>query len=117
MNLSAEQIAKVCHEANRAYCESIGDFSQPAWEDAPEWQKESAVNGVNFHLGNQSSTPRDSHDKWMTEKFMDGWKYGAVKNPETKEHPCLMPYDSLPKEQQTKDVLFIAIIRSLETKY
>jgi len=27
-------IAKVCHEANRAYCESIGDNSQLSWEDA-----------------------------------------------------------------------------------
>ena len=34
------QIAMVAHETNRAYCESIGDNSQPKWEDAPEWQKE-----------------------------------------------------------------------------
>lgn len=33
-----EQIARMAHEANRAYCQALGDDSQPAWEDAPEWQ-------------------------------------------------------------------------------
>ena len=26
----------------------------------------------------------------------DGWKYGPVKDPEKKEHPCFVPYDDLP---------------------
>jgi hypothetical protein len=37
-----DQVARVCHEANRAYCQTLGDNSQPAWDDAPEWQKDSA---------------------------------------------------------------------------
>ena len=36
-------IAKACHEANKVYCESIGDDTQPSWENAPEWQKESVA--------------------------------------------------------------------------
>ena len=112
--MNVEQIAKTCHEVNRAYCSSIGDNSQPAWEDAPEWQKESAKNGVKFHLGNPNSKPSDSHENWMAEKEKDGWKYGPVKNPEIKEHPCMVPYEQLPVEQQTKDALFIAVVRSFE---
>ena len=46
MNKDAEYIAKVCHEVNRAYCMSQGDGSQPRWEDAPDWQKQSAISGV-----------------------------------------------------------------------
>lgn len=112
--MNIEQIAKTCHEVNRAFCESIGDFSQPSWADAPQWQKESAINGVNFHLANPNSKPCDSHNNWMAEKLKDGWKFGEVKNPETKEHPCMVEYEQLPKEQQTKDALFISVVRSFE---
>lgn len=109
------EIARTCHEVNKAFCESIGDDSQPKWEDAPEWQKESAVNGVEFHLSNPDSKSSDSHDNWLAEKEKDGWKYGEVKDPEKKEHPCMVPYDKLPKDQQTKDALFISVVRSFET--
>ena len=39
-------IAIICHEANKIYCESLGDNSQESWEDAPEWQRASAIDGV-----------------------------------------------------------------------
>ena len=108
-----EQIAQVCHEANRAYCRTIGDFSQPSWDDAPDWQKLSAINGVRYHLENPDVTPEDSHVNWMKEKLEAGWKYGPVKDPETKEHPCMKPYGQLPEEQRQKDALFMAIVNVL----
>jgi hypothetical protein len=110
------QIAKVCYEVNKTYCESIGDMSQVSWEEAPQWQKDSVINGVKFHLENPNSKPCDSHNNWMAEKLKDGWKFGKVKNPDTKEHPCMVAYEELPKEQQTKDALFITIIRALQVK-
>jgi hypothetical protein len=112
--MNIEQIAKTCHEVNKAFCESIGDFSQPSWNDAPQWQKESAINGVHFHLANPNSKPGDSHNNWMAEKLKDGWKFGEVKNTDKKEHPCMVAYDELPKEQQTKDALFISVVHSFE---
>lgn len=63
-----EQIAKTCHEVNKAYCESIGDNSQPDWKGAPEWQKNSAINGVDFHISNDV-TPEQSHQNWMKDKL------------------------------------------------
>lgn len=108
-----ERIAKVCHEANRAYCQSLGDMSQPTWEDAPEWQRESARMGVDLHLmGNFG--PEASHIAWMNHKLNDGWKYGPVKDPEKKEHPCLVPFGALPREQQAKDFIFRAIVHALK---
>jgi hypothetical protein len=108
-----ETIAEVCHEINRAYCQSIGDNSQPSWADAPEWQKQSATNGVKFHIANPGSPPSRSHEEWLKEKANTGWKYGPVKDPEKKEHPCFVPYDQLPREQQIKDKLFIAVVEAL----
>lgn len=106
-------IAKVAHEANRAYCQTIGDSSQPAWEDAPEWQKTSAINGARFHLENPDAAPDHSHDCWLEEKRANGWKYGPVKDPEKKEHPCFVPFDELPPEQQLKDYIFTAVVRAM----
>jgi len=112
--MTIEQIAKVAHELNKAYCESIGDTSQPTWEDAPEWQKSSAVNGVKFHLENPTAGPSASHDSWLKQKEEEGWKYGEVKDPEKKEHPCFVPYEKLPTEQKAKDYIFRQVIHSLK---
>lgn len=108
-----EMIAMVCHEANRAYCKAIGDDSQPAWDDAPEWQKESAIKGVSFRYSNPTATPENMHESWLEEKRNTGWKYGAVKNPEMKEHPCFIPYSDLPADQKIKDRLFSSVFDAL----
>jgi hypothetical protein len=117
MNIGIEHIAKICHEANRAYCEALGDTSQPKWEEAPDWQKESAINGVTFHLRSFKETgswpaPSHSHESWLKQKEVEGWKYGPVKDPDKKEHPCFVPFDELPAEQRFKDILFGAIVET-----
>lgn len=111
--MNIEQIAKTCHQVNKAYCESIGDHSQYDWEEAPDWQKKSPIDGVLYYLAHPDSTPSDSHDSWLKEKKADGWVHGLIIDAKLKTHPSLMPFDQLPKEQQTKDVLFITVVRSL----
>jgi hypothetical protein len=111
--LDNEAIARVAHEVNRAYCAALGDLSQPAWEDAPDWQKSSAINGVAFHRANPDAGPDHSHNEWLKEKAATGWKFGPVKDPEKKEHPCFVPYDELPAEQKAKDFLFRAVVHAL----
>ena len=105
-------IARVAHEANRAYCEALGDKSQPTWDDAPDWQRKSAINGVRFHRDNPGAGPEASHDNWMMEKVADGWVYGPVKDLERKEHPCMVPFSKLPQPQQRKDILFRNIVHA-----
>jgi hypothetical protein len=106
-------IARVCHEVNRAYCESLGDISQPIWEEAPEWQKQSALVGVALHLEHPKASPSASHDSWWSQKIHDGWRYGPVKNAEQKTHRCMVPFAELPREQQAKDYIFRAIVHAL----
>ena len=110
-------VAKVCHEANKAYCATIGDTNQPDWENAPDWQKESAITGVKFHFYNENTTPADSHNSWLKEKTEQGWKYGEVKDPEKKEHPCVTAYENLPKSQQLKDYIFKGIVDSYKEAF
>ena len=108
--IKLEACASAAHEANRAYCIAMGDISQPHWEAAPDWQKMSARNGVQQALG--GATPEQSHESWMAEKLAAGWKYGPVKDPEKREHPCMVPYAELPAEQQAKDRLYCAVVRA-----
>lgn len=91
-----ELAAKAAHEANRAYCEALGDFSQVPWEHAPDWQRDSAINGVRHIADNPN----------------DGWKYGPVK-----DHPCFGPYHELPEAQKMKDAIFVAVVRGVLAHY
>lgn len=106
-------IAMVCHEANRAWCACNGDHSQPAWDDAPKWQHDSAIDGVLHALKYPRATSENSHQNWMAGKIADGWVYGEVKDPVAKTHPCIIAYDQLPEFQRKKDALFLAIVRAL----
>lgn len=112
-----EDVAKICHEANKAYCATIGDNSQPSWENAPEWQKESAINGVRFHCLNENTTPADSHNSWLKEKTEQGWSWGEIKDAEKKEHPCFTAYENLPKPQQVKDYIFKNIVEAYKQAF
>jgi len=118
--MTIEDIAKVCHQANKAYCEALKDNSQLSWEESPEWQRRSAINGVKYHIEHPHSRPSDSHVAWLKEKEANGWKYGPVKDTEKKEHPCFVPFHELPEEQQVKDAIFMNIccaLRHLVRKY
>lgn len=111
--MDAESIARVCHEANRAYCASIGDHSQKPWEEAEEWQRASAKAGVEFAVSNPGAHASAQHDAWMADKIRDGWVFGPKKDAQKKTHPCLVAYSELPEAQRKKDSLFQAIVATL----
>lgn len=108
-----DSIAQMAHEVNAAYCLALGDASQPTWEDAPQWQKQSAINGVRLHLDNPGTLPSESHVSWLREKRQQGWVYGEVKDIEKKTHPCCVDYEDLPIEQKAKDYLFKAVVETI----
>ncbi|MEE8206867.1 MAG: hypothetical protein V3T82_07950 [Nitrospinaceae bacterium] len=99
-------IAVAAHEANKRYCESLKDTSQLPWNEAPDWQKESAIAGVNFHIENPDADDAASHESRLAQKEADGWVFGEIKDEEAKTHPCMVAFDKLPPEQQKKDGIF-----------
>lgn len=109
--LTLDAIARTCHEVNRVYCESNHDFSQNAWDEAEEWQKESALKGVTAAIS--GVTDEELHALWCDEKHQAGWVYGDVKDAVAKTHPCLVPYDELPAFQKVKDTLFRTVVAAL----
>lgn len=114
MDKKIELIAMVAHNVNKAYCFANGDLSQTEWELAPDWQRQSAINGVKAHIDSGlTMLPEDSHVSWMKQKEQEGWVYGEVKDAEKKTHPCMIPYEQLPTNQKVKDYLFREVVHCL----
>jgi hypothetical protein len=109
-----EKIARVCHEANRAYCITIGDNSHESWPEAFEWQRESSRAGVRAVLTGRIQNPGDAHREWLAHKKDTGWKFGAVKDPVSLTHPSMLPFEQLPHDEQLKDYLFMAVVNALD---
>ena len=110
--MDIKYIAKVIHQANKAYCETLNDTSQVNWHNAPQWQKDSVIQGVQYHLDNPNLTAEESHNNWLKVKENDGWSYGEVKDLENKKHPCMKPYDDLPVAMKRKNLLFKQIVEA-----
>jgi len=110
-NAQIEAAARAAHEVNRSYCEAMGDTSQKPWAEAPNWQCQSALEGVRAVI--DGKTPEQLHESWMLSKISDGWRYGEVKDAEAKTHPCIVPYDELPEFQRRKDELFRGTVRAV----
>jgi len=108
-----EKAAKAAHEVNRAYCIALGDKSQPKWEDAPTWQIDSAIQGVIAILENPYGSEWSIHANWLREKEKSGWKWGPIKDPDKKEHPCMVPYEDLPVDQWMKGTIFLAVVKGV----
>jgi hypothetical protein len=113
-SLEVLQIAMVCHQANKAWCEANNDNSQKDWNEAEDWQRQSAIMGVEFRLKNPNAGKDAQHNAWMQDKINDGWVYGDIKDAVAKTHPCIIEFEKLPEFQQKKDALFCAIVDSLK---
>lgn len=112
--LTATQVARVCHEANRAVQIEQADPTIPVsvcWDELDEETRASAVEGVvNARNG---ASPEESHENWVEFKQLYGWSYGPVKDEGKKTHPLLVHYSALPESQKVKDELFTSIVRAL----
>jgi len=114
MNKHIILIAMMCHAANKAWCDANDQPGQKSWEEADEWQRESAIKGVEFRLANPLASKDGQHNAWMEDKIANGWVYGEVKDAEAKTHPCIVPYDQLPEVDRKKDDIFCAIVDALK---
>jgi hypothetical protein len=111
--MNKTDIARACHEANRALCETYGDYSQVSWDMAPAWQKKAMLEGIEFHLSG-TRTPEETHENWAKQKQKEGWTYGPKKDPRAMTHPCLVPYDKLPPMQKAKDAIIAALVQAMK---
>lgn len=116
LEFSFSIIAKIIYDVNRAYCKALGDDSQPTWENAPDWHKESLRGVVRFINDNPECTASDLHERWRQIKYANGFEYGRKKDIYKKTHPYLVDFDKLSKTKQMKNVLLAAVVKSCLTK-
>ncbi len=108
-----DRIARVVHEAIRAWAAAHDEPPMPAWSRAPAWMKQATRESVAHVIENPAEGPGGQHRQWMAAKLRDGWRLGEVKDAEARTHPLLIPYEALPEFQQRKDALLIAVVKAL----
>jgi len=108
-----ERIARVCHAALSAYREALGQDPLPPWDAAPEWQRRSSREAVRFRLEHPHAPPDAQHEQWRRDRLADGWRHGPVRDEAAKTNPMLVPYTELPEDERRKDLLVMAVVRSL----
>ncbi len=109
----ALQIARVTHEAVRAWQVANGQVPAPPWSRAPAWMITATLEAVRWNTSLAPPTPAARHRQWVNEKKAAGWKLGRTKDARRKTHPLLVPYKQLPEVERRKDALVSAVIESL----
>lgn len=46
---------------------------------------------------------KNTHDTWAKTRLEQGWSYGPRRDDETKQHPCLVPFENLPEPEKVYD--------------
>ncbi len=110
------KIARVMHEAVRAWQKANDQPASPAWNRAPKWMKDSSHDAVVWRLNNPNAPNSAQHDQWMEQKKAGGWKFGKRKSGSKKTHPMMVPYADLPEVERRKDAMVGALIDSLTDK-
>lgn len=106
------QAAKVAHQVNRVLSAFNGDAPKSDWSALTEEEKHCLYVGINAIIANPALTSRDSHELWMNTQIKMGWTYGPVIDRVNKQHPCLVPFDSLEPQDKLKDDVFLTIVKS-----
>lgn len=109
---SLEEIARVCHEANRAMQRNLNEPGRSMlWDLESDFVKENTINGVRLiRLG---YSKEEMHAEWCERMQEGGWKWGPVKDRLKLEHPCLVAYRDLPSTQRHKTEVIRAIVVTL----
>jgi len=65
-----------------------------------------ATSGVELPLELNALTEQlaeNAHDLWAAQRLAEGWTFGPQRDDQVKEHPCLVPYSTLPESEKEYD--------------
>lgn len=112
MKISDIDIARVCHETNRALQNVLGDpCPSDPWDALSSDARQASIYGV--HQAQQGKSPEEMHDLWMSFMIDHGWKYGEKKNEVERTHPNILPFNHISEGEQLKDKIFLTIVHHL----
>lgn len=117
------RIARTLHHANVGWNIGLEDRApDPGFDILPDWHKQFIVDRVRAIKTNLSILEDEElawfiHQQWvdLMTSPQHGWKLGEKKDPAATPptHPCLRDFRELPLEQQKKDRMAVALVRSL----
>ena len=67
---------------------------EPLWRDAAEYRRLAEL----------------EHERWIADRRLSGWSYGAVRDNRRKLHPDITPFDALSEVVQGYDMRFIDLL-------
>jgi len=110
--MNIEEVASIIYEAARLEAIwSKRSIVPEKWEDRDGKFKRQMIEVINNYLSmDQLPTPEEAHDSWMKSYLAMGWKYGKKRDVTKKTHPDLVPFKDLPKDEQDKDAIFLALV-------
>lgn len=112
LRLTVEQLAEICHEANRGYQAATGhDFISQPWATCPTISREATIAGVEQVM--EGLTPEECHHNWVALRREQGFLVGNNDH-FAHTHPNMVPYDQLPAREQQKNLLFAGVVNSLK---
>ena len=117
MHVRIETVAELAHEIIRAMALETDGTVMPPWSEAPEWMQKSSVEMVTAMYKDPSLPASHFHDVWMKQRTDAGWKWGPVRNEDTKENPAMVPYSELPVSQRAKDTALKAMVSTIAKSY
>lgn len=102
--LDEGDVARVIHEAHRAYQYAVEDLVPvPPWDALDKGQREQVISLVRLIRG--GVPVEQAHDAWVRRMREAGWVPGNVKDPVARTHPELVPFRELLPWQQAKLLL------------
>ena len=113
--MNYKHVARLVHTVVREYNDiHMVPGDNFAWDDMDPDYRDSIERAVFNEMHDPAKTPAESHEKWLAVREAEGWVYGKVKNQKLKQHPCMVPYDALPKLQRFKDTIFAGMVALLK---
>ena len=54
-------------------------------------------------IGLSEVLAKNAHERWAQQRLAEGWRYGPKRDDDLRQHPCLVPYESLPESEKAYD--------------
>jgi hypothetical protein len=98
-----ERLPMTYRQANRAQARDMRrKLASAGYEIAmAPWDAEPLVT---FTPETMSVLARMEHERWMTDRAHDGWRYGPLRDNRRKLHPSMVPWEELSDSERQKDV-------------
>lgn len=103
--------ARFIYGAGRLFTTCSGSsIVPPSWFDRDEGWRATFLGACQMQMSeNRAKTPEESHDRWVEHHKALGWTLGPKHDPKLRTHPNLKPWHDLPKAEQEKDRVFMAL--------